>query len=128
MVATTVRDSIAGGQGGGMDNAGTLTIESSTVTLSRATTGGGIANVGKLDVMTGTLTGNTASADGGCLHILAGSTTVRDSTFWWCTATGAGGGIYVSDGGATIENNLVIGNTVSCTAGWGRRRLRCRRY
>ncbi|MGA7620068.1 SBBP repeat-containing protein, partial [Candidatus Binatus sp.] len=83
------------GQGGGIDNEGTLTVTNSTFSGNQAANGGGIENGGMLTVTNSTFSANQA-ADGSGIEN-NGTATVTNSTFFGNTATGGGGGI--SNGG-----------------------------
>ena len=63
-----------GGNGGGLDNSGTLTVSNSVFSSNSATDGGGLANElgGTVTVSDTTFTGNSGGAGGGILP-----TTVR---------------------------------------------------
>jgi predicted outer membrane repeat protein len=98
--------------GGGIRNAGTLTVTNTTISGNTATTiGGGIHNSGTLMLDESTLTANTATTAGGGIHN-AGTLTVASSTINGNTTTGTGGGIE-NAGTATIFNSIVAGNTSS---------------
>ena len=115
--ALTVTDSIiannnADGDGGGIQNesAGTLTITtSSTITgNSGGNSGGGIENLGTLLVTNTTITGNSGSEGGGIFNSEGGTATVTSSTIGNNSA-GSGGGIE-SEGLLTIVNSTIAAN------------------
>ena len=118
--------------GGGIDNAGTLTLSNSTVSNNQSTGvnfsspygGGGVANeaTGVLTITATTITGNSAAdTGGGVLNV--GSMTVQNSTISNNTnlANGFGpGGIDLEGGFATIQNTTVTGNqSISSDSGGG---------
>jgi hypothetical protein len=92
-----------GSTGGGITNAGTLTLTDCTLTSNTAPTGAGIANTGTLTVSSSTLRSNSANAgstsieQGGGIRN-AGSLTVTDSILG-SNYAGSGGGIYNADTG-----------------------------
>jgi hypothetical protein len=125
----TIRDGIAGGNGGGVANNGMLTISNST--LSGNTTfdqcvdelclaqGGGIYNnkKGVLIIDNSTISGNTVAcagtschaAIGGGIYNNQGKVTINNSTISGNTALNSGG-IY-STGAVTLQNSIVANNS-----------------
>jgi hypothetical protein len=112
--------------GGGIYNAGTLTLSATTVSNNQAANGGGICNdyvnglLGSVTI-TGdsTVTGNTALVDGGggiCNLNSYGSVTISSSSVTGNTAAQAGGGIY-NIGTLTISSSSVTGNTAAQAGG-----------
>jgi large repetitive protein len=110
--ATLSRVTITGGNagntgyGGGVYNAGKLTISVCVIKGNKAVAGGGITNAGGTLTMTGsTVTGNHAPVYGGGgiqnggLHNLPGLVTVTDSTVSGNTTGGDGGGILNGQNG-----------------------------
>ena len=95
--------------GGGLWNAGDLTLVRSTVAGNIASGGGGgIFNEGMATITRSTISGNSASSGGGISNFF-GSATVTSSTI-----TGnSGGGIFNYDGAGTITGSLITGNTDS---------------
>jgi CSLREA domain-containing protein len=80
------------GNGGGITNAGTLTVNNSTFSANKATTGGGIYNS-------------------------SGSTlTVNNSSFSGNSTTSRGGGI-ANDGNLTVVNSILSSNSAASGAG-----------
>ncbi len=138
----TVTHGSATGNGGGIDNSGTLTVSHSTISGNSATgDGGGIYNGGTLTVSDSTIsanpgTGGSAAAAGGGIYN-SGTLTVSDSSIAgnsaangggvWSnsalavsgstvsgnTSSGAGGGIDVAGGTLTLANSIVAGNTAT---------------
>jgi hypothetical protein len=118
--------------GGGIFNAGTLTLTDCVLSGNRAsgpgTAGGGISNTGTLTVTNSTLSGNSAfgalggSSGGGISN--TGTLTVTNSTlsgnfaFAFRPGGGAGGGIY-NGGTLTVTNSTLSGNSVSGASGRG---------
>jgi CSLREA domain-containing protein len=102
------------GSGGGIANAGTLTLSNSTFSGNSAfVDGGGIWSSGSLTVQNSTFTGNSAADGGGIYNI--GSMTVTDSTFSGNSASAGGGGIYAIQG--LVANSAFRDN--SATSGGG---------
>src|SRR5262249_3765835 len=91
------------GNGGGIDNFGTLTASDVVFSGNTASFGGGIENEGggTLTVSDSTFTGNSASGTGGGIDNEGGTVAVRDSSFTGSSAGGGGGLRNDSSGGAT---------------------------
>jgi hypothetical protein len=105
------------GLGGGIDNAGLLTVTSSRVSANIASTGGGIANEGGGHL---TLLGSTTSGNNGGGIANGGVMTVETSTISGNTAgadSRLAGGITngnvtsTTGGSMTLTNSVVSGNT-----------------
>lgn len=93
--------------GGGIDNQGTLTVNDSTFSANDAFFGGGINNDNILTVTNSRFSGNTALDGGG---IASGDNlTVTNSTFSGNVAESLGGGIAGSHGG-TVTNSTFFDN------------------
>jgi CSLREA domain-containing protein len=105
--------------GGGIYNAGTLTVTNSTFSgNSSSYAGGAIENGGTLTVANSTFSGNSSTYSGGAIDSDHGTTlTVANSTFSANTTTnsgGYGGGIYADDGSAlTVVNSTFNSNTAT---------------
>ena len=97
----------SGGDGGGIFNSGTLVVTNSTISGNRARTGngGGIANTGTLVVTNSTFASNTASGTGGGINNGSGATLTVKNSTF---ANNAGGGIK-SGGSLTLRNTIVTG-------------------
>ncbi len=98
-----------GGYGGGILNSGTLSISNSTLSGNTGSFGGGICGGGTLDISNSTLSGNTATSYGGGIYS-GGPVSINNSTFAANTATN-GGGIYRSGGTVNVKNTILAGNT-----------------
>jgi CSLREA domain-containing protein len=117
---STIADlTITGGQsgstGGGITNAGDLTVTLSTITGNSSPNGGGIfnANIGTLTVTLSTISGNAASNTGGGISN-DGTLTVDRSTIRGNTAQFSGGGISNSNlltATVAVTNSTISGNT-----------------
>ena len=121
-MAATGKYSHNGANGGGIVNAGTLTLTNSTVTGNRAGsggqgfndtagnggTGGGIANTGTFKATDSTISANSAGWGGIGLYgnELSGK-------------GGMGGGIYSGSGSITLNNSVVSGNTSGSSGSGG---------
>jgi uncharacterized repeat protein (TIGR03803 family) len=104
---------IANGNGGGIDNYGTLTVSDCTLSGNSAEFGGGIYNDtnGTLTVSSSTLSGNSATINGGGI-VNNGALTVRSGILDGNTANNVGGAICNS-GTLTASSSSLIGNRVS---------------
>jgi hypothetical protein len=114
----------APGDGGGLYNAGTLTLTRSTVSSSRSATGAGIYNAqgARLTLIRSTVSGNAASNIGGGIRNRKGRLTLIDSTVSGNSANpdgGYGGGILNDGQGAraTLANCTIFGNSTGFGAG-----------
>jgi len=107
---TITRGNAGGGTGGGVYNAGTLTIMNSTLTTSSGGEGGGIYSTGTLTVANSTLAGNSATWSGGGLYNYNGTLTMVNNTLSANTTTNAfGGGLY--NFGTLHYQNTIIANS-----------------
>jgi len=114
--------------GGGIYNAGTLTINNSTISDNKTSTrsfsdGGGITNnEGTLTINNSTISGNTAANNGGGMvnYGFSGTVSINNSTISGNTVNlGRGGGIYNKDGTLTISSSTISNNTVTAGSGGG---------
>jgi uncharacterized repeat protein (TIGR01451 family) len=112
----TVQNGDTGDDGGGIYNAGTLTLNNSTISGNTAEggdiyeDGGGIYNEGTLTLNSSIISGNTADSGGGISS--DGTLTLNNSTISGNTVTFVGGGIDNQQGGTlTLHNSTVSGNT-----------------
>ena len=109
---STIADNDSDGDGGGIQNesGGTLTITNSTITgNSSGGNGAGVENLGALTITNSTITGNSGDEGGGIYN--TGTATVAGSTIQNNLA-GRGGGIE-NVGTLTIVNSTIAAN--SCT-------------
>jgi CSLREA domain-containing protein len=107
--------------GGGIyNNGGTLAVSNSTVSgnIVFEGSGGGIANLGTLTVSNSTFSGNASEGNSGGGIFNGGTLTVRNSTFSSNSASGGGasGGGIFNGGTLTLSNSIVAGNTTSVEA------------
>ncbi len=130
------RGSAMGGNGGGLRNEGTLTLDGTTVLANTATDvcdpvtsvcsggmGGGINNAGTLTLISSTVSGNSAEFNGGGIHsTFHGTMTVMETTVSGNIAgtseqyRGRGGGIE-SYGTLTLTESTVTGNAADFGGG-----------
>jgi hypothetical protein len=106
-----------GASGGGIDNnLGTVMITNSTFSGNSAFAGGGIANdEGTLTVTNSTLSGNSAGGGGGISNVL-GTVTITNSTISGNSAN-FGGGIANDEGTLTVTNSTLSGNSAASFGG-----------
>jgi hypothetical protein len=102
-------------------SSGNLTLKALTVANGQATTastntGGGISNAGTLSLSNSTLSGNAASFEGGGIYNNAGKLTISNSTLNGNSAE-VGGGIYNNGGKLTINNSTLNGNAANLGGG-----------
>ncbi len=119
----TIEDGNAGsGNGGGIENAGSLAVEECTLLGNTAGgssgAGGGIDNTGNLTIFNDTLTGNSAGHDGGGIeNEEGGSLSVSGSTLSGNSAP-TGGGIN-NEGSVAITNTTFAADMATGTNGNG---------
>src|SRR5712692_6342573 len=101
--------------GGGIQNAGTLTLTNSTVAASVASNGGGIYNQqgGTLALAGTTVSQNVAVRDGGGIANNGGTVQLSLSTVSGNKAGLAGGGIVSFFGTVSISQSTIAGNAAS---------------
>jgi len=111
--------------GGGISNAGSLTVSNSTISGNSADYGGGIGGQGTLTVINSLITGNRSVHDGAGINS-GGTLEVTSSTFSGNVAgnvaaqgQGLGGGILVASGIATVTDSTFSGNVAYGFAGGG---------
>lgn len=99
--------------GGGIDNAGDLTLSNVTVYNNSATgDGGGIYNTGTLNITNSTLSANSAgNSGGGIFSSAAGNLTITHGTLSDNGATVDGGNLY--NAGTLDMVNTILANAVS---------------
>jgi hypothetical protein len=103
--------------GGGIYNAGALTVSNLTISGNSAADGGAIFNGGALTVSNATISGNSASQDGAGVYVPSGETLTLSNvtisgnvpvTNWQIN----GGGIF-NAGAVTVSNLTISGNTAT---------------
>ncbi len=103
--------------GAGINNAGTLTLDTTTVSGNSATgSGGGINNTGSLTLGDGaTISGNTATSGGGINN--TGTLVLGDSAaITGNSASGSGGGV-LDTGTLTMDSSTIAQNTAGSGGG-----------
>ncbi|HKF49534.1 MAG TPA: choice-of-anchor Q domain-containing protein [Terracidiphilus sp.] len=116
------------GNGGGIANSGSLTLNNCTITANVAASGGGIESSGSLVINNSTISGNQANGPGAGLLIDGSSSTVNiaNSTFSGNFSQGTGGGMDINAGtavvtisGSTLSSNIsgTVGGAVSIENG-----------
>lgn len=104
------------GDGGGILNRGTVTINNSIITGNIATTGsgrgGGISNIGILFITDSTVSNNSATFYWGGGIYNTDNITITNSIISENSSANSGGGLYIEgSGSATISNSTFSGNT-----------------
>ncbi len=98
------------GNGGGILNAGALTVTDSIISGNAAEYGGGILNQdGALIIAHSAILSNSASFDGAGINS-AGTLVISDSAFSGNVAQGLGGGVIVPGGALTVIDSAFSGN------------------
>ena len=104
------------GDGGGIQNSGTLILTNSVFSGNSAAIAAGITNYGRLTLTNGTVSGNIATSYGAILNTSVATlfnSTVSGNT----SASGPGGGIVNQFGTVTLTNSTVSGNTATSDGG-----------
>ncbi|MBP7689007.1 MAG: hypothetical protein KA765_13905, partial [Thermoflexales bacterium] len=104
--------------GGGINNAGTLDIQNSTVSGNHSADGGGVGNDGTLWLINSTLSGNFADNGGGGLSNVTSNsqaylnnvTVVNNLADADANGSGQGGGLWSSVGALFAVNTLIAQN------------------
>ena len=101
--------------GGGLETepGGTAALISSTISDNTTSgSGGGVGNQGATTLTNCTVAANSA-ANGAGLYNAGGSTALYDCTISGNTASGSGGGLDNASGTVTLGNTIVAGNTAA---------------
>jgi uncharacterized repeat protein (TIGR03803 family)/parallel beta-helix repeat protein len=103
----------ATGNGGGILNSGTLSVNNCTLSGNSAGDGGGIYSNGQLTVTGSTFSGNSASDGGGIYIDFDGQASVANSTFSNNSSTGLGnaGGAIDLFGSLAVSDSMFSGNS-----------------
>ncbi len=120
VTATLSNLTIMGGSaatGGGINNAGTLTIAGLTIQANTAVgSGGGVNNAGTLNVSATTISGNNAGGSGGGINNTGVLTLAAGTTVSGNNAAASGGGI-ADPGTLTLTTDSISGNTAATGGG-----------
>ncbi len=115
-----IANGVNGGDGGGIENLGTLTVASCNIGGLGANTssedGGGISNAGNLTVADSFIGNNYAKGNGAGLSSF-GTLTITDSVIENNTSGNDGGGIEGRSGTLTVADSLIEGNTAGTDGG-----------
>ena len=121
--STFSNDAAPDGDGGAIDNYGTLIVSTSTFSDNTAAVAGAIFNSGgTLTVSTSTFSGNAATGNGGAIATVGGTVTVSASSFSENTApaaypSGQGGAIYDVGAVFVVSGSTFSANTSGNTGG-----------
>ncbi|MGA9720945.1 MAG: choice-of-anchor Q domain-containing protein, partial [Candidatus Binatus sp.] len=100
-----------GGDGGGIENGGTLTLSGSVVSGNHATAlGGGLYNGGGATVTDTSFVSNSTDGQGGGIFNDGGTMTLTSSTLSGNSTKNQGGGIFNGAGTLTVTNTTIAGN------------------
>lgn len=126
LTGVTITGGNLSGSGGGVLNAGNLTISNTAIISNTASVSGGglqsnstsVLTMTASAILTNTANGNTTSDGGGGLYLSgSASATVTNVTLSGNKTQGGGGGLYfVSSGSITITNGTVMTNTANSNA------------
>jgi Bacterial Ig-like domain/Calx-beta domain/Right handed beta helix region len=135
LIGMTVSGGNVGGNGGGLEATGTVTLDHVVLSGNRATGVGGGVHVapGFLMVRNSTITGNAAAGSGGGVRLYQGSLFVEDSTVSGNTAAGSngGGGLYFGGTASAspppgftpntlvVRNSTISGNSTTTSSSLG---------
>ncbi len=113
----TISGNTATGNGGGIYNNSTITVNRSTINGNSATLGGGIYNEGTIDISNSTVSGNMADTGAGVYN----DTTSNGLTFTNVTVSGNmatfdGGGVYTEQA-VTMANSTLTLNSADSGGG-----------
>ncbi|VAW40712.1 hypothetical protein MNBD_CHLOROFLEXI01-4317 [hydrothermal vent metagenome] len=110
-------NSFAGGGGIALDMGSDATIENSAIlsnTTAGTNTGGGIINAGTLTMSNVTLSGNSAFSGAGLAN--SGTAVLNNVTLSENSASSSGGGLSNSGGTLTVGNSIIFGNSAPSNA------------
>lgn len=104
------------GRGGGIQNAGTLTLTNAIVRNNTAFEGGAISNTGTLTLNHTNFTDNTVTSAGGAIYN-TGSLTINGGSFSGNQVVNGRGGAIYNTGALTINGAVMSGNQSSDRGG-----------
>ncbi len=115
------------GAGGGIDNAGTLTVSNCTITACAATDGSGVYNLGTMTLSGDTVSDNTGTAPGtgdgagiendGTMTVSGCTITGNSTMFVRGTNTQTAGGGILNYATMTVADSTIAGNTAELVGG-----------
>jgi hypothetical protein len=106
--------------GGGINNAGNLTIIRCSIEHNAADAGGGIASSGNLTIEDSQILGNRASSSyGGGILLGNSSATIRRTDIKANSAVSSGGGISVTNSELQIDDSVISENRAEGSGGLG---------
>ena len=119
----TIANGYISGNGGGINNSGTLAVNNSIFSGNQATiSGAGIYNGATIsNIANSTFSGNQATINGGGIYNIGTINSITNSTFSGNTADGDGGGINNYTGGTitSIANSTFSDNEASSSSNGG---------
>ncbi len=112
---TITNGNVASGFGGGIDNAGDLTLSNIVVDANNAIAGAGINNTGTLSLVNSEITNNSGSAGAGGIYNYNGTLQITDSLFSGNVVPGNGGAVMNNGASGTIDitDSVFYGNTAA---------------
>ncbi len=113
---TIANGNSSSGNGGGIENNGTLMVTNSTFSGNSAVVGGGVLNLGTVTVTNSIFSHNSAD-DGAGILSFGTTVTVTNSTFSDNSSQGPGGGIENDSGPVTVTNSTFSGNSANGPGG-----------
>lgn len=122
LINSTISGNVATNEGGGIfsSDTGTLTVTNSTIVDNAASDGGGIRSGGAAEVTitNSTISGNAATSDGGGIwNNGSGTVTITNSTISGNAAGNEGGGLWKSGTGTVTITNSTISNNAAPNGG-----------
>lgn len=103
--------------GGGIANAGTISVSGSTIRNNEAVVGGGVSNEGVFTLTSSAVHNNEASSRGGGLHNSFNLTVQTSNIYSNLAGTGGGGGISSASGTVNVLQTAVYNNNASGSGG-----------
>ncbi|MCL2304520.1 MAG: PKD domain-containing protein [Planctomycetaceae bacterium] len=129
LVGLTLIGGLTTGNGGGILNAGMLTLIDCTITGNEAKRGGGVASTGTTIIVNSTISGNTSHSYGGGVYVQSGTTTIEDCIITGnkmepikipggAVSGGSGGGVY-NAGTLFVTGSEITDNAAPLFSGGG---------
>ena len=119
LTGCTISGNSAGSSGGGVDNLGTATLTGCTISGNSAGLGGGLYSYGtaNLTLTDCTISGNSAAAGGGLYNYGTANLTLTDCTVSGNSAYRCGGGLENNRATLTLADCTVSGNSANYGGG-----------